>query len=530
VSNFFKVASAPQLPLIDGISVVVGDMGYTLDDGGWWNAAQPTAPPGALPVWSFIDTLRGPCGPQGLPGVGQPGPQGQIGPKGERGASGACGPAGAAGLNAYSNLATAFPVPGVHDPLLTINVTDTSWMSPGMLIYIPTAGTFTVVGSPLSAQQVQIVNSGDPLNAPTGTIINAGTMVTAASQRGPAGPQGIAGPAGPPGPQGSSGTSVYSVLTADLTVPAVGSQVIAAVQTSAPFAVGQIVYVEGGPYFSIADVNNSTNALTLVNQGYPGTPSVGTVLPTGNAILGTGPQGPQGVAGAAGPAGPQGPIGVAPTGAIYGWPMPTPPGGWLVCDGSLQSRTTYSALFALISTNYNTGAPGEDASNFRLPDFKGRFPLGAGQSTAAGATNHAMFSQGGEEKHTLLLAELATHAHALSDPGHTHPDPGHTHGASTGSHSHTAHDTGHAHAYVYPLGNFAAAAGSSQYSPAGTHATDTGYAQIVIDAVGNLGVTVNAAGAGLYASGTNASIVNTGSDTPHNIMPPFLTINWIIKT
>jgi microcystin-dependent protein len=203
---------------------------------------------------------------------------------------------------------------------------------------------------------------------------------------------------------------------------------------------------------------------------------------------------------------------------MYG--APTAPGGWLVCDGAAVSRTQYSALFAIISTNYG---PGDGSSTFNLPDLQGRFALGTSATYPTG-------SSGGEAAHALTVAELATHAHVLTDPGHTHPDPSHTHGASTGSHGHTAHDSGHVHGVVNPTGALNAQPGSGMYSASGSMNTNTGFAQIVIDAVGNIGVTVNAAVTGLGSQRTGATVNDTGSGASHNNMPPYQTVNYIIKT
>lgn len=51
------------------------------------------------------------------------------------------------------------------------------------------------------------------------------------------------------------------------------------------------------------------------------------------------------------------------------------PTGWLLCNGAAISRTTYSALFAVISTTYGVG---DNFTTFNLPDFRGVFPKGAG--------------------------------------------------------------------------------------------------------------------------------------------------------
>jgi microcystin-dependent protein len=52
--------------------------------------------------------------------------------------------------------------------------------------------------------------------------------------------------------------------------------------------------------------------------------------------------------------------------------------GYLHCDGSALSRTTYANLFAAIGTTFGAG----DGSNtFNIPDFVGAVPRGAGTST-----------------------------------------------------------------------------------------------------------------------------------------------------
>ncbi len=322
-------------------------------------------------------------------------------------------------------------------------------MLAGTLIYIPGAGTFTCIGTPPNGFSVEVVNSGDPKNAPAGTIISAGTGVSPASTRGPAGPAGQSGPQGPQGPQGASGTSVYTTLKNAFTIPA--SVGIAFVINAGAFASGQIVYLPTGNYFSIQSVDQTQQTLTLVNQNYPGGQTAGTVIPAGQPVSATGPQGPPGGPGPTGPSGPQGPIGVALTGQIVMYGAPTPPGGWLLCDGSAVGRTAYPGLFSIISTNFGTG---DGSSTFNLPDLRGRSPVGIG--TAASGTIYALGATGGEEKHQLLLAELAMHAHEITDLQHNLPDPWHSHSQS--AHTHTGHDTGHQLGYVNPITNLNASA------------------------------------------------------------------------
>lgn len=54
---------------------------------------------------------------------------------------------------------------------------------------------------------------------------------------------------------------------------------------------------------------------------------------------------------------------------------PSPPAGWLLCDGRAVSRATYADLFAAIGTAYGAGDGG---ATFNLPNLAGRLPMGAG--------------------------------------------------------------------------------------------------------------------------------------------------------
>ncbi len=66
-------------------------------------------------------------------------------------------------------------------------------------------------------------------------------------------------------------------------------------------------------------------------------------------------------------------LGVIPSGCIMSYAGATTPAGWLICDGSAISRTTYSNLFANIGTAYGSG---DGTTTFNLPDLRGRFLRG----------------------------------------------------------------------------------------------------------------------------------------------------------
>lgn len=86
------------------------------------------------------------------------------------------------------------------------------------------------------------------------------------------------------------------------------------------------------------------------------------------------------------------------------------PSGFLACDGSAVSRTTYAALFAEIGTNYGVG---DGSTTFNLPDLRGRAPIGVGQGS--GLSNRALGDSVGNETHTLTTAQLPVHNHRLDN-------------------------------------------------------------------------------------------------------------------
>lgn len=66
-----------------------------------------------------------------------------------------------------------------------------------------------------------------------------------------------------------------------------------------------------------------------------------------------------------------------PTGATVPFAGPTAPEGWLLCDGSAVSRTTYADLFAAIGTTWGAG---DGSTTFNIPDMRGRIPRGVATS------------------------------------------------------------------------------------------------------------------------------------------------------
>lgn len=78
---------------------------------------------------------------------------------------------------------------------------------------------------------------------------------------------------------------------------------------------------------------------------------------------------------------------------------------WLLCDGSLKSRTEYSELFAVIGTTYGSG---DGSTTFNLPNISGRFPIGY---DASDTDFNTIGGTGGNKTHTQTVEELAEHNH-----------------------------------------------------------------------------------------------------------------------
>ena len=179
----------------------------------------------------------------------------------------------------------------------------------------------------------------------------------------------------------------------------------------------------------------------------------------------------------------------APTGGLIMWGTGTAPSGWLLCDGTAVNRTTYAALFAVISTTFGTG---DGSTTFNLPNYTNRMPYG----TTVGAV-------GGSATTTLSTANLPSHTHSISDSGHQHyVSNTDVNGGTTGP------TLASNNSLVYKMGGGGI---SESYALGGSGSTPS------------VGLT-NSATTGI--TGTQA----TGSGTAITTISPYLGINFIIKT
>jgi microcystin-dependent protein len=163
------------------------------------------------------------------------------------------------------------------------------------------------------------------------------------------------------------------------------------------------------------------------------------------------------------------------TGTILAFAGASIPTGYLNCDGSDVSRTTYAALFAAIGIAWGAG---DGVTTFTLPDLRGRAVIGVG--TGPGLTARALADDGGEETHVLTTGELATHKHNITDPGHKHFSDAGVSGPGTARHA----------------------------------ATSAAVSASVSDLATSTGITMT---------------LDEGSNVGHNTMQPWAAANWIIK-
>ena len=196
-----------------------------------------------------------------------------------------------------------------------------------------------------------------------------------------------------------------------------------------------------------------------------------------------------------------------PVGVVNMWVTGTAPTGWLLCDGSTKSTTTnpeLANLYAVIGTTYG----GTGATSFRLPDLRGRIPMGAGtgnqyDSSKVDTGDLSARTLGdyvsNAETHTLTAAEI---------PGHTHPN------ALTGTT--TFASSGHAHV-VYTDGTMSYHMGNGIYYTEGNTIPDVGAVN-----------TVGPSGGGTASVGLTNN-ANTGGGGAHNNVQPSTVINFIIK-
>ena len=198
------------------------------------------------------------------------------------------------------------------------------------------------------------------------------------------------------------------------------------------------------------------------------------------------------------------------TGSIVMFAGNSAPNGWLICDGSAVSRSSYSKLFGIIGTTYGAG---DGSTTFNLPDLKGRLLVGT-------SPDITLNSAGGEEVHSLSVDEIPAHSHTVASHGHTN---GITVTTPRLSHSVTQAS------FSYNKPTMTALIGT------GTGRTYAAFISTV-NAERRIDVSVDthpATDCTVSGSISDCSQFDTESDgegNAHSNMQPFITMNYIIKT
>jgi len=147
------------------------------------------------------------------------------------------------------------------------------------------------------------------------------------------------------------------------------------------------------------------------------------------------------------------------------------PRGWAFCDGQLLPLSQNTALFSLLGTTYG----GDGQSNFALPNLQGSAPLQQGQGP--GLSLYDLGQTGGSQAVTLITSQIPSHTHQAR---------------AVGGNNQTS-----------PVNNAWSTLGSTRTPP--PLYSDTQNTQM-----------------------SPAATAATGGNLPHNNMPPYLCMNFII--
>ena len=194
-----------------------------------------------------------------------------------------------------------------------------------------------------------------------------------------------------------------------------------------------------------------------------------------------------------------------PSGSIIVYAGSSAPTGWLFCDGSAISRSTYATLFGIISTSYGVG---DGSSTFNLPDIRGRVVAGKEASASlltsavGGLNGNTLGNTGGAQGITLTSAQSGLPAH-----NHTLTMNAHTHTFTANPHTHTVTN-------ALPIGASGIGAG-----------TVTGGAPVTTSAA-----TVTGSNSTVTTTGTIANNSAANASSAHANVQPTIILNYCIKT
>lgn len=178
--------------------------------------------------------------------------------------------------------------------------------------------------------------------------------------------------------------------------------------------------------------------------------------------------------------------GFVPTGSILAFAGSSAPTGFLLCNGESKAKASFEALWAIIEYKY-----GGASANFNLPDLRGRAGIGPDASAGRVSTNNTLAATGGLQAIALIAANL---------PAHTHNFSGST-GTESAQHNHNANLGREGTGGFFMLKSGEGGGGMSANQQAHTHG---------------------------YSGTTDGG--NGLSGTGHANLPPYLVLNYIIKT
>ena len=196
---------------------------------------------------------------------------------------------------------------------------------------------------------------------------------------------------------------------------------------------------------------------------------------------------------------------------LYAGSLP-PASPWLLCDGSIISRSEYPRLFSIIGTKYGEG---DNSTTFKLPDLRGRVPLGVDPQQLRVKDATDVGEEGGNTNHTLTVEQLPSHRH---DSGtfqssyagqHTHElnDPGHNHGGMTSSYAVPSLSSDNYGEYNYQMNG---------YREWTAHTIATSFTQISLHSSGN------------HTHQLSGYTGVVGANESFSILPPFQTFYYVI--
>lgn len=202
-----------------------------------------------------------------------------------------------------------------------------------------------------------------------------------------------------------------------------------------------------------------------------------------------------------------------PAGSLQAYAGSSAPSGWLLCDGSAVSRTTYARLYAAIGTTWGAG---NGSTTFNVPDLRGRTPIGAG--TGSGLTARTLAGSGGAETVQLDVTTMPSHSHTFTGSStDSQGSHGHSLSGSVGSGGGHSHSVGN----QTTRGDILAGGGTTTAANGGgSTGSDGGHTHSMS------GSADSAGGHSHTSAGSNAS---TGGGSAHENMPPWRAVTYIVK-